>query len=585
MLVIFILLILCQFDSILFAGGNLRVAQLAQTDYIIHRWFEMGSSLLAASLYQLFTLLSVPANTAAVFAWNTLLWISILVSLAGSLILTGELTRRFEIRFWLFFIIFFGPHTLAFLGLMGPSITLVPVLIWFSLFAFRAMKNRSVPSLLMAWLVVATGVFFHYLSLFLIPAALYVTIQSTLKLKRWSVLAILSSLFSLAIVAGAFYYLGSTNLEFSGKFLLLEGKRPFVDYGLFSRAHSSDLIQIFSLAFPQILAVLFLLLTERRQGANFFLNGFSWTLFLSGLTAIFIVDPINNIALDQPRLVVFLVAAGILAASAVRLALDSPESSPRLPAIMAVMAIFLPLSIAPVYSRISVADKYIDNFLEENPDRFIPAGLAMRDAYFYKRDFDNANRWEQLLPVKSQDYLGFIGAGNLVLRSEFDGALEELYRLKTKYPAWIQPRFLLSEVQLHLRQFDRAKAEIDTLLMLEPFNIKHHSSLIKYYITNRNYTDALAATNEALDIFSDDKALLVDKLTALYGTGQFQHTDSLARELIRIDSNLADPYLFKGIVLERSGNRQLAVRDYEKFLKLAPDSPDAPEIRKRLNAI
>jgi Flp pilus assembly protein TadD len=585
LLVLLIVLILLQFDSILFAGANLRVAQFAQSEYIIHRWFEFGSSITVYALFELYKIISMAPNTAAVFAWKTLLWISVLLSLFGSILLTGELSRRLETRFWLFMIVFLGPNSLAFLGLMDPIITFIPVLIWFSLFALRAMKNRSMPALLMAWLIVLAGVFFHYLSAFLLPAAVYVTLQTTLRLKRWSILSILSSLLTLGLVAGGLYNLALSKMEFARIILLLDGKRPFVNYGLLSGEHLGDLIQIMLLVFPQVLAMLFLLATERRQGANFFIHGFAWIIFLSGLIALLMLDPLHGIVLDLPLFVVFLTGVGILSATAVRLSLDRAESSPRLPAMMAVLALFIPLSIAPVYSRISVADKYVHDFLEQNQDYVIPATLAMRDAYFFQKDFNNANRWEQSLTAKSQDYLGFVGAGQLAQRGEFDGALEELYRLKTKFPFWNQPRILLSEVQLHVRQFDRARAEIDTLLMFEPFNKKHHLNLNKYYLSTNKYSEALAASDNALNIFNNDKDFLIDKLTAYYGTGQIEQTDSLARELIRIDSTLPEPYMFKGLALERSGNKQLALREYEKFLELAPDSPDAPEIRKRLNAI
>ena len=78
---------------------------------------------------------------------------------------------------------------------------------------------------------------------------------------------------------------------------------------------------------------------------------------------------------------------------------------------------------------------------------------------------------------------------------------------------------------------------------------------------------------------------MVDKMTAMYNTGKIVETDSLARDLIRLDSNLAYPYMFKGLILDRSGNKLLAMRDYERFLKLSPDASDAPEIRKRLNTL
>jgi len=585
LLVLVILLVLFQFDSILFAGGNLRVAQFAQTDYIIHRWYEFGSSLFVASFYELFKLIGIAANTAAVFAWDTLLWISVLFSLWGSILLTGELTRRSDVRFWLFFIIFLGPQTLALFGLIGPEIVIVPITIWFAFFAFKAQKNRAVSSIASMWLVLLLGCFMHFTAAFLFPAAVYLTIRVTLPLKKWSLAATIATLFSLGILLAILYYFSSGNSELTRTVLFPQGKNPFLSYGLFADKHISDIIQILLLTAPQLALVLYFFFVERHEGANIYLSTLCWVMLLGGITAIFILDPINSVALDLPKLVVYLTPAGILLASYIRSAGTEQESPVRLPALVAAISLFFPFAYLPVYSFIHNTDSYAMKYFDENPGYYISGGLAMRDAYFYGKDFDKANEWEQLLPVKSHDYLGYEGAQNLALGGQFDGAIEELYRLKTRYPFWIEPRVLLCEVQFRVGQYDKAKAEIDTLLALEPYKKSHRRRLINYYFTSRNYPTALTAADQALDIFTDDRELLIDKMMALYGTGNFEQTDSLARELIRIDSNLAYPYMFKGLVLERSGNKQLAQRNYELFLKLSPDSPDAPEIRKRLNAL
>lgn len=585
LLVIIILLILCQFDSFLFANGNNRVAQIAQTDYIIHRWFEYGSSLLVTGFYELFELFGMAKETAAVFAWSTLLWISTLLSLWGSVVLTGEFTKRTEIRFWLFLIIFFGPQTLAYMGLLGPNVTIIPVVIWLTIFAFRSMKNRSLSSLVMVWLVTIIGVLSNHLAALLVPAAIYVTLRSALQLKRWSIVTIVSTFVSLVLAVAAFYILGWKNLEFSHYILFFKGKNPFVDYGIFSGRHIGDIVQMLLLVFPQLVVVFFLFMSERRQAGNFFLNGLSWLLFLIGMTTLFIVDPLNSIVLDLPKLVVLLTSAGIVAACVVRLSFDRTESSPRLPALMAVMAVFLPLSIAPIYSRISIAEPYVTAYLDENPAYYIRDGLAMRDSYFYKKDYDKANEWESLLVVKSGDYLGFKGAQNLQLGGDYDGAAEEYYRLKNKYPFWTQPRAQLASIQLNLNQLELARAEMDTLLMLEPYNKIYHQQLIGYFIKSRNFISALEASNKSLEIFQDDKELMVNKMTALFHNGKTFEADSLARDLIRIDSTLPYPYLFRALILDKGGNNVLATRNYELFLSLKPDSPEAPEVRKRLNAL
>lgn len=585
LLVVVILLVLFQFDSILFSGGNLRVAQFAQTEYIIHRWFEYGSSLLVASFYQLFKLVGVASNAAAAFAWNALLWISTLFSLWGSILISGEFTRRADIRFWLFFIIFFGPQSLAYFGLIGPELVIIPTTIWFALFAIRAQKNRSLTSLASMWLVFFMGCFMHFTTAFLFPAALYLTIRVTLPLKKWSLAATIATLASLTVILTLLYYYSRSHPEFARIILFPEGKNPFLSYGLFGEQHVSDVIQILLLSAPQILLLIYFFLAERHEGANIYLSTLGWVMLLGGITAIFIADPVNSIVLDLPRLVVYLTPVGILSASYIRTAGTEQESPARLPALVGAVAVLFPFAYLPVYSFISNTDSYAEKYFDDNPGYYIAGGLAMRDAYFYGKNLGRANEWEQSLPVKSQDFLGFQGAQNLALRNEFDGAVEELYRLKTKYPYWAEPRATLVEVQLHLGQYDKAKAEIDTLLMLQPYKKSNHRTLLKYYFISHDYPKALTAAEEALKIFPEDRDLLVEKMTALYSNGLFEQTDSLARELIRNDSTLATPYMFKGLVLERSGNKQLAQRNYELFLKLAPDSPEAPEIRKRLNAL
>ena len=583
LLVIIILLVLFQFDSILFAGGNLHVAQFAQSEYIIHRWFQFGSSLFVATFYELFKLIGIATNQAAVFAWNALLWIATLFSLWGSILLTGELTRRADVRFWLFFIIFFGPQSLAYFGLMGPELTVIPITIWFSLFAIRAQKNRAVSSIISMWLVFLLGCVMHYSAAFLFPATVYLTIRGTLPLKKWSLAATIATLASMAIVLVLLYHYSTGNLEFARRILFTTGKNPFLFYSLFSEQHLSDFIQVVLLSVPQILLLVNLFFTDRREGANIYLSTLCWVMLLGGLTAIFIADPINSIVLDLPRLVVYLTPAGILLAAYIRTAGIEKDSPVRLPALVGVMALLLPFAYLPVYTFISNTDSYVKKYFDDNNGHYISGGLAMRDSYFYAKNMDKANEWEQMLPIKSPDYLGFSGASNLAMGGNYDGAAEELYRLKTKYPYWIDPRVLLAEVQLQIRQYPKAKAEIDTLLMLQPYKKSHHRSLVKYYFASRNYSEALSAADRALNIFSDDKELMVDKMTALYSTGKFEQTDSIARDLIRVDSNLATPYMFKGLVLERTGNKQMAQRNYEQFLKLDPNSPEAPEIRKRLN--
>ena len=50
LLLVILIMVLMQLDSVVHAGGNLTIAQFSQTEHVIHRWYEFGSSF---AIYQL----------------------------------------------------------------------------------------------------------------------------------------------------------------------------------------------------------------------------------------------------------------------------------------------------------------------------------------------------------------------------------------------------------------------------------------------------------------------------------------------------------------------------------------------------
>ncbi len=585
LLFIILIVVLMQFDSVVHAGGNLTIAQFSQTEHVIHRWYEFGSSFIIYELYQLYEFLGMEANEASLYALKTFLFITVIVSMIGALLLTAELSSRATHRFWYFLIIFFGPQSLAFFGLIGTEIIVIPATIWFGLFAIRTFRQKSITSLVAIWIILIVSLVLHYSAAILFPAAVYVTLRHFLRPSKFSLLSLLISLLATFILLFSYYFYASYDYELSFKLLHFKGTNPFLSYGLFSQRHLGDMMQMLFLIFPQILLLVFAGFKEKREGNNAFAFVFSGLAFLTGLMFVFITNPSNSVIMELPAFAVFYVAGAIWSCTAIKTSDEMQTHPTRLLALVAVLSIAFLFSYLPVYSNITLSDKYVSNYFDKYPAYYTRTGLAFRDAYFLKKDFDNANKWDIGMRIKSTDYLALSGAKNLAERGEFTPALEELFRLKTKYPSWTEPRALISAVLQRLGQFEAAKAEIDTLLLLQPFNKKHHHTLFNYFNSRRSYLQALETTNNALKIFSDDKKLLVDKMTALFYTSNYSGADSLARELIRIDSLLPYPYMFRGLIMEQRNNFTGAVRNYEKFIKLTPDNPDTPAIRKKLNAL
>ncbi len=580
--VMFGLLLLFQFDSFLYSGGNLRVAQVAQTDTVIYRWFEYGTILAVSWLNTFFSLFDIHYNAAGVYAWKVFSLACTLLSLIAGLKLAKELAAHVASRFYLFLILFFGPHAVLHFGFVGVEPVVVTISTWFALAAVRLRNHYATMRLLALWGIVLVGLSMHYTSIYLLPAVVYVTVRGHKRKSRGQSIALAAGLGTYVGLLVLAYYWAGQNLEFAKSVLFLAGKLPHSDYGIFSGRHLGDVLQLCLLAFPQVIVVLYLVLARYRVQTN---NDDSLPLLLalSGATLVLILDPVHNIVLDFPRLTAYLFPLSL--ALAVQATRQENQSDNRLAALLAAVCLTLPLSYLPAYVRIAQADPYVTDYLEKHESFYMDGCLAFRDAYFYRKELDEANAWERKLPSKSPDYLNLEGVKALASQGEEAEALRTLYKTIAKNPYWSEPRALFVSIQTKLGRYALAKPQIDTCLMLEPYRKEYLINLYSYYRDIQSYPQALRGINETLEIFPDDFDLKTDLMIVYYRSGEPRTADSLAEVLLAADSTLPYPYLVKGLIAEMRNERQAAVSLYKKFVALGPNEPDTPAIQERLNEL
>lgn len=155
----------------------------------------------------------------------------------------------------------------------------------------------------LALLFFALTVFFHVLSISLLPSTLYLLSVGTrvekffLKLssrKKWS-LTLLAGVISISVLT--FYYSNSYRLRFT-MMPIVSDRFTVEGYTLFSLKHLFDIINLIFLMFPGFLIYLFLLpRTLSRQFLHERSFQFLLILSLSTLCAVFLVDP----KLGMPR--------------------------------------------------------------------------------------------------------------------------------------------------------------------------------------------------------------------------------------------------------------------------------------------
>ncbi len=581
---VFGLLVLFQFDSFLYGGGNLRIAQVAQTDTVIYRWFEFGSLLIVSRLDDFFNLFGMHYNRAGLLAWKVFSFGAVLLTLAAAVKLVAELTEDAVRRVYLFLILLSVPATVLMFGFVGTEPIVLAVSLWFAVAAVRLQKRFTPGGLVFLWMVVATGLFMQYLSVYLLPAAVYITVRGRQRNRRLSLPALVAGLLTLVALVALAYYRGGYDLEYARQILFPAGKPPHSDYGVFSPRHLSDLAQLIFLAFPQILVVIYLMVGghwSRRINRG----TVSWLLLLSlsGLTTVTLIDPVNSIVLDFPRLTVYLLPLSLLLIVLVRDRRTADNN--RGPALLAAVCLMLPLSYLPTYLCIARADPYVTDYLDKH-ESFNRAGcLAFRDAYFYRKDLDEANAWERQLPHRSHDHLNLEGCRFLAEQGDEAEALRTLYGVIAQNPYWAEPRALFVQIQMQLNRYDLAKPQIDTCLMLEPYRKEFLTNRYRFYRDTRDYTHAYEAIREALEIYPHDSDFETDLMIVNYRSGRLPAADSIAGALVAADSTLAYPYLILGLLAEVRRDTSTAISMLNQFISLAPNEPETPAIMERINEL
>jgi tetratricopeptide (TPR) repeat protein len=619
LVVLFALLIVFQFDSFLYGGGNLRVAQIAQAKVIIHRWFEFGSILLVSGLFKLFRVFGLEENTAGVYAWRAFAHLCTALTLVGAVRLAMVMNSDRVRRFFLFVILVFGGQTLLYFGFIGIEPVIIPITTWFALYAYKTGEQRSAACMAAMWVIAAIGVFMHFSLVFLLPAAVYLTFAMFIRKTQAAWVAFVPAAVTYVGLLVLIYTWASDSLEFSKYLLFPEGKLPHSDYGIFSPRRIGDLLQLFFLAAPLVLVLkgtAFSRLWETLSSRAF---AAGWLMAVGGTTAIVILDPINSIVLDFPRMIAYLTPYSFLFALLINRFYPSTYKPRLWLGILAAAALLFPLSYLPSYTSINHSEPFVTDYLDKHDVYYRTACVSYRDAYFYRakalkedtavsevyypgdprldsaevlesrpaseKALQRANEWEWKLPAMSPDYLNLRGCRELFFKGEYDEPIRVLNAMIARHPYWTGPRVLLISIQMKAGRYNLAKPHIDTCLMLEPYAREHHIHLYSYYRSIGNIQKAHEAVVYALELFPGDPEIETDYMLLNYRLGNFATADSLSQSLIAADSTLPFPHLVRGLIEDRNGNFEDAIDYYRKFITLGPNEVEVPMIQQRLDSL
>ncbi len=579
---------LFRFDSFVFSGANTRIGEIAHAERIggvvVYRWFEFGTMLLADQFHCLLTSLGTETTRAGVLVWQVIGFVSAMLSLAAAWRLARVLTDDSTRRVWLAVLAFFGPQTLLYLGYIGVESIIVAFSMWVGALAVESTMTGNTRRLVTTWLILIVGLMFHSALAYLIPAVLYVSLVVLVGKGRATALSLIAAGASLVALTVVLYMRAGSSLEVASQVLFLDGKKPFGDYGLFSARHIGDYVQLLFLVAPLIVLYKWMAIRRLREFRSDAAVVAAWLAAAGGAMLVFVLDPVHSMPLDLPRFAAYL--APVSLATAALVGSSTVWVLPvRQVAAVAAVAVMLPTAYLPVYVNLDRTDRAVEPYVSAHPGYYQSAAIAFRDAHFYRRDFARASEWEQQLSTQSEAFIHLQGCLFLAGSGRSDEAIPRLYQLIAGYPFWWEPRAVLARTQLSSGQPHLARPQIDSALLLEPYNREALVLRYEYYRTLGKPDSALDALEYARRYFPADTFIMTDRMLLTLRTGDYRMADSLATDRLTQDSLHAHAWYVKGVLADRAGLVTDAIYFYGRFLDIGPADPDTTRVRRRMETL
>lgn len=189
----------------------------------------------------------------------------------------------------------------------------------------------------------------------------------------------------------------------------------------------------------------------------------------------------------------------------------------------------------------------------------------------------------------------FIEANSLYEQGNYAGALALFQEFLEKNPPLYPVRLNIGNCYREMKEYDKAISEYNAVLekiKAEKADLKGEENAAKalasigeVYMIQNNYEKAQEYLKNAIDIYPSDQALAYNVAEIFFQAGQIDQAIEYYTLATKIKPEWSLPYLKIGFAYINKNNFEEAIKNFEKFLELNPQDPQAETIKNMIEQL
>ncbi len=189
------------------------------------------------------------------------------------------------------------------------------------------------------------------------------------------------------------------------------------------------------------------------------------------------------------------------------------------------------------------------------------------------------------IPPKINEDADLVEGTRLFQEGKFKESLPYFQRAVEKFPASFEANYNLGLAYLRAVLLDESIASFEKLKELKPDLVEVHLALGEGYFIKGESEKALAVFARALELQPENAEIYYNIGIILYKGDKLDEAIQNFTTAKGMDPNFAAAYYQLALALLRKGDNQGAIEYFEKFLSLAPDSPQSAQVKTILETL